>query len=355
MRIAIPMAGLGSRFANAGYKDHKPLISVNGKTLLQYTVESLDIQGEYVLILRDLGNGYTDTVHAIMRSLNVDYRLVLIDRVTGGAAETALYGLSDEYNEELIVTNCDQYLEWDSQAFLKESRNYHASVLTYQSNNPKNSFAEIINNSIVRIVEKEPISRDALVGVHYWERAGDFISATEKLMRERDVHREAYISETLNYLLKEGKSVGAVPIHQGRYWSTGTPEDLSVFKGYVMEYKVPKPKTYLLDLDGTVLMHAHKYSNLSRVPELCPGVKEALDEIDSRGDKIILMSARKESARKITESILNELSVPFDQLVLNVGQGCRVIVNDKSTPRAESRCRAVDVIADAGWSTADLS
>ena len=37
--ILIPMAGLGSRFKNAGYKNIKPLIKVNGKTFIQWAVE----------------------------------------------------------------------------------------------------------------------------------------------------------------------------------------------------------------------------------------------------------------------------------------------------------------------------
>ena len=58
MRVIIPMAGLGSRFTNAGYLTHKPLIKVNNKSLIRYAVESLDIVGEYIFVCRDLGGTY---------------------------------------------------------------------------------------------------------------------------------------------------------------------------------------------------------------------------------------------------------------------------------------------------------
>ena len=58
MRVIISMAGLGSRFTNAGYKTHKPLIKVNNKSLIRYTVESLGINGDYVFVCRDLGDTY---------------------------------------------------------------------------------------------------------------------------------------------------------------------------------------------------------------------------------------------------------------------------------------------------------
>lgn len=354
MMIVIPMAGLGSRFTAAGYVDHKPLIRVDGKTLLQYTVESLDLDGEYRLVCRDMGDDYKKAVNEVMKSLGVVYKIYYVDKLTSGAAETALIAMDDAYDDELIVTNCDQYLEWDSGRFLSESRKYDSSVLTYSSRDPKNSFVEMANDRVVRIVEKQAVSDTALVGVHYWKRASYFKKTAEQFVKDRDPKRETYVSETYNYLIRSGISVGAVPIEPGKYYSTGTPEDLAVFKGVVLEYFTPKPKTYFFDLDGTVLMHAHAYSNLKNAPALCPGVKKALDEIDSRGDKIVLVSARKESARKLTQEVLDELMVPYDQLVLGVSQGTRIIVNDKLEPDSPSRCKSVDVLTDKGWSVSDL-
>jgi NDP-sugar pyrophosphorylase family protein len=368
MKVVIPMAGLGKRFADAGYKDHKPLIKVNGKTLIQYTIESLNLpDAEYVFIIRDQGASYYHQIEEAIACLGIKYEIRTVSKLTSGAAETALIAFGDtlpsgsitaempaKYDGELIITNCDQYLEWDSQVFLDESRKYDASVLTYKSTDPKNSFIKVENDRVSVIKEKEAISDMALVGLHYWKHAQDFVRSAKLLIAGRTTSRETYVSETYNYLIKEDKEIGAIPIEPGRYYSTGTPEDLSVFKGVVMEYFVAKPNTYFFDLDGTILMHSHKYSNLKNENALCPGVKAALDEIDSRGDKIILCSARKESARELTVKVLEELMVPYDQLVLNVGQGCRIIVNDKLELSSKSRCRAVDVLTDKGWTAGDL-
>ena len=110
MRVIISMAGLGSRFTNAGYKTHKPLIKVNNKSLIRYTVESLGINGDYVFVCRDLGDTYLNDLeielNEYFESSPSNYSIEVIDHVTTGAAETALFGLEDEYNGELIVTNC---------------------------------------------------------------------------------------------------------------------------------------------------------------------------------------------------------------------------------------------------------
>ena len=50
INIVIPMLGLGQRF-----KDNtdvpKPLIEVDGKTLIEHSIESLNIKGKYIFII----------------------------------------------------------------------------------------------------------------------------------------------------------------------------------------------------------------------------------------------------------------------------------------------------------------
>ena len=51
MKIIIPMAGNGSRFAEQGYADPKPFIDVNGKPMIRRVVESLNLpQHEYIFV-----------------------------------------------------------------------------------------------------------------------------------------------------------------------------------------------------------------------------------------------------------------------------------------------------------------
>ena len=52
MKILIPMAGAGSRFAKEGYTFPKPLIDVQGKPMIQAVVENLDFNNEYIFLVR---------------------------------------------------------------------------------------------------------------------------------------------------------------------------------------------------------------------------------------------------------------------------------------------------------------
>ena len=53
MQIVIPMSGLGSRFADAGYSEIKPLIKVNGKPIIEWVCEMFPGSHDFVFICRN--------------------------------------------------------------------------------------------------------------------------------------------------------------------------------------------------------------------------------------------------------------------------------------------------------------
>lgn len=365
MNIIIPMAGLGSRFTQAGYDIPKPLIQVDGKTLIRHSIESLNIPDtHYIFVARRYENeDWNRQLAAEIRKLNISSRdLIQLDEVTSGSVETALIGyklireLQGEKGE-LIITNCDQYLDWDSNEFLRTAEKAAGAVVTYPSTNPKNSFCRSDKDgNIVEFVEKKAISNDALVGVHYWKKASDFEKSAQKLMKDfkRKQRPECYISETYNYMLQDTDKVVQYQLGPNRYWSLGTPEDVKKFVGMRKEFgnQSQKPKTLFIDLDGTIFKHAHRYSKIYP-PELLPGVREKLDEWDSIGHRIILVTARKESARELTEESLRILMVPYDKLIMGVANGPRVLINDKLN-FSEDRAIAINVLTDEGFGDVNL-
>jgi len=50
LNIVVPMAGRGSRFANAGYKLPKPLIIVHNKPMIQYVINNIRPKKEHRFI-----------------------------------------------------------------------------------------------------------------------------------------------------------------------------------------------------------------------------------------------------------------------------------------------------------------
>lgn len=116
------------------------------------------------------------------------------------------------------------------------------------------------------------------------------------------------------------------------------------------EFYRDKPKTIFCDIDGTILKHAHVFSELDKsFPSALPGVIEKFNEWDSIGHKIVLCTARKESAREMTERHLKSLGFMWDHLIMGVTSGQRVLINDKLQPQDNDRAIAINAITDEGF------
>ena len=50
MKIIIPMSGIGNRFLKAGYKDIKPLIEVDGKTIVEHAIDIFPQEEDFIFI-----------------------------------------------------------------------------------------------------------------------------------------------------------------------------------------------------------------------------------------------------------------------------------------------------------------
>jgi len=90
-------------------------------------------------------------------------------------------------------------------------------------------------------------------------------------------------------------------------------------------------KIIFLDIDGCLLRH-HGGSSTSLIdqePELLPGVREKLDEWEVKGYQIIITTGRKESLRKFTEKQLLKFGITYDHLIMGLGRGERIVINDK--------------------------
>ena len=90
-------------------------------------------------------------------------------------------------------------------------------------------------------------------------------------------------------------------------------------------YISPMPKTWILDLDGTLLVHDGPY--IMGKDEFLPGAREFLDSIPGR-DMIIFLTARSDYEKEHTLRFLRENKVRYDHIIFNAGEGERIMIND---------------------------
>lgn len=228
------MAGAGSRFSQSGYELPKPLIDVNGKPMIIRAIESLGFgDARYLFVV--LKNHYTDLIKTEIGK-HVACEFKEIDQITEGPACSALL-FEDEINndDELIIANCDQIMEWDAASFMMNSRMNDGTVVTYHETTDKNSYARIDSHGrVVEIREKQVISNISLNGIHYWKRGKFFVSSAKQMIASNDraPNGEFYIAPTYNYMIKSGLTVGIYHIPNQMHHAVGVPDDLEKFIEY---------------------------------------------------------------------------------------------------------------------------
>ena len=88
-------------------------------------------------------------------------------------------------------------------------------------------------------------------------------------------------------------------------------------------------KTWFIDIDGTLVRHLeNKEIDEGSQEELLPYVVEFMEGIEKRGDCVILTTARLEEHRQITETMLEEFGIRYDQIIFGIGSRERIVVND---------------------------
>jgi dTDP-glucose pyrophosphorylase len=228
------MAGRGSRFEKAGYTFPKPLIDVNNKPMIQVVVENLNLEARYIfLVLKDHYEKYSLKYLLPLICGKNKCEIVIVDSVTEGAACTVLLAQHLINNDdELLLANSDQWVNWDGQHFLKMMKDSKADggILTFISTHPKWSFVKIDeeNGFITEVAEKKPISNIATIGIYYFKTGNSFVSCAEEMIRKNiRTNNEFYVCPVYNELIEKGGVVRNYPIAE--MCGLGTPEDLDKF------------------------------------------------------------------------------------------------------------------------------
>jgi len=230
MKVLIPMAGEGSRFAKEGFTFPKPLIDVGGKPMIQKVVENLDFASEYIFLVRSSHlKKYPGLEDTLARITNNNFKFVEVDELTEGAACTALLAKElIDCKEDLLIANSDQYVEYEKDNFnlIKNLTDVDAIVWSFNAVHPKWSFVKTNSRGyITEVAEKRPISNIATCGIYWYRSGSDFVKYAEKMIEKNiRVNKEFYIAPVYNELIEEGKTL--VPFFVSKMWGLGTPEDL---------------------------------------------------------------------------------------------------------------------------------
>ncbi|WP_211234098.1 glycosyltransferase family 2 protein [Chitinilyticum litopenaei] len=235
MNIVIPMAGRGSRFADAGYTTPKPLIPVLGKPMIQWVIENIktDLKHQFIFICQEAHIRDYD-LDSQIRKICHKSRIISVKDVTDGALRTVLCAKDYINNDSpLTIANCDQFVDINFDHYLKFSteNTFDGVIMTMPASDPKWSYVRKGKNGYIDlVVEKQVISSEATTGIYNFRTGRDFISAAEEIIsRNCMVNNEFYVAPVFNILIERGGVVASYNIGEKMH-GLGTPHDLQLFE-----------------------------------------------------------------------------------------------------------------------------
>lgn len=235
LTIVLPIAGRGSRFADVGYRDPKPMIPVFGQPMIALVAENVRPRRphRFVFVARQEHLDGTP-MRAVLEAAAPGCLIVPVDRVTEGAACTVLLAREAIPDDgPLLLANSDQYVDAPIDDFLAAADATDGCLMTFPADDPKWSFVRRdADGRVAEVVEKRVVSSEATVGLYHFARGGDFVRAADAMIAAGErVNGEYYVAPTYNRLIAEGARIGTFavgPLGRGMH-GLGVPADLDAF------------------------------------------------------------------------------------------------------------------------------
>lgn len=236
LKIIIPIAGPSELFINAGYHYPKPLIEINGKTMIEWVLETpskIKREHQFVFIVKEdeVSKFHLDNT---LRLLSPECEIIKLKKATKGGLCSVLMAIDNiDKNDSLLILNGDQIIGIDFNevdSYWKDEK-VAAGIVTFTSVHPRWSYARIENDEVVQTAEKNPISNQSIAGYYYFDNATSFFEAANESIKN-DVHHEGnfYISPVINQYVLKNKKVKAYPIKKDAYHSFYSPQMISEFE-----------------------------------------------------------------------------------------------------------------------------
>ena len=268
--VLVPMAGLGKRFADAGYQLPKPLIPVSGRPMvIQATRDLPDAPATRFVLRGDLDQ--LDQVRFKLRTSFVGASDTVIEGMTDGQATSCAVGLDGlDRTAPLTIGACDNAMLYDSQAFEAALAEGDADLLVWVVRGHADGrirpqmfgwvdVDEAGRVSGVRVKQPpdDPETAPMIVGAFTFRRLEDFSRAYAHL-RERGatVNDEYYVDSLVEDALALGLKVSLFEIDHYLGW--GTPNDLRTFEYWQSCFHKWKGSPYRLEKDSRVPRSAAK-------------------------------------------------------------------------------------------------
>lgn len=235
MTMIITMAGTGSRFRKAGFDCPKYMIDAKGKSLFEWSMDSLigynKYVSKYVFVTRKEDKA-ADFINEKCSKYGInDIDIVELDHMTDGQATTCM--LAVPYcnpDDAIMVYNIDTYVEPYGLKYEDICGDGH--IPCFHADGSHWSFARLDDNgNVIEVREKVRISDNCTLGAYYFSSAklykelyGEYYADDSRIEKS-----EKYIAPLYNFMIERKMLVTISIVDEKKVHVLGTPEELQVF------------------------------------------------------------------------------------------------------------------------------
>jgi NDP-sugar pyrophosphorylase family protein len=236
------MSGIGKRFIDAGYKDPKPLILVEGKPIIQHVVERFSPTDNFFFICNEEHIRTTD-MKRVLKEIVPRGKIFSIPPHKLGPVYAVLQIQSELPPDEAIIVNyCDFSWRWDYNQFINyvKTSGCDGCVVAYKGFHPhllhKNLYASMRDDGKMRMLEireKHSFTENnqdcyQSSGTYYFKSGNILTKYFRDLVdSKQSLNGEYYVSMVYQGLVRDNLRVDIFEIPFMLQW--GTPEDLQEY------------------------------------------------------------------------------------------------------------------------------
>jgi len=230
----------------------------------------------------------------------------------------------------MLIKDCDGFYDTD----LIDGNAIYVSKLSKNPdirNAPAKSYTITNEQGIITsVVEKQIVSDSFCVGGYQFASIGEFVDTFDKLKGSST--SEIFVSNIIDYMISNGQVFTEKDVEN--FVDVGTADDW---------FKYNDKPTYFCDIDGTVI----KTKDFHDAPyEPIVGNVAVLLKEQSRGCKMVFVTARKNKYESYTRKLLDELGFKEYILIMEANHSRRVVINDYANSNPYPSAVAINLKRD---------
>lgn len=239
IKILIPMGGFGSRLRPLTWSRPKPLVSLAGKTVIDFVLEMLktvpDVESSECIF--SVNAQVEPQIREHMARFYPYWKAQFpIDTVMRGQSD-ALWQAKESLHGPLLIVFSDTIIENDFSCLADETAD--GVIWVKPVPDPRRFGVTLVDEEgwITELIEKpEDMSNNlAVVGCYYFKDAATILSAVEEqIEKELYLKGEFYLADAINILLKRGLKMRVEKVDV--WLDSGTPESLLETNRYLLNH-----------------------------------------------------------------------------------------------------------------------